>query len=227
MKKLIVLAVLAAFVVPAANAYEIVIPYMVDSAGLIGGGTLPASGYLTFVQLSNLTEDTLSLGVRYTDTNGVACTPADNTFEINPLTSWGFRPVAEDAGGEYTYAEGGPASPLTSVGGEATSYAGGKGGVAIFVLPPTGGEDVTEYAHYYEWPGMTRTLGLEWLELATYPPPEYEKETFGYINYFDDATVRPIVASQLAYNMWDGVAGHPGYLANSISAGGGPAPAEK
>jgi len=165
LKRLIVLAMAAALLVPAtASAYEVIIPFFNDSAvdALASGD----AGFGTFVQVVNLTEETLLLGIRYTDSDGRNATPAGNTFEISPLASWGFRPIAENSFAERAVALGGPRPPLPEedtdgdgVGdGTATTFAvntenrgGGYGGLAIFVLPPSGpGGSLTEYSSYDE-----------------------------------------------------------------------------
>jgi len=167
MKKVIALAAMAVLLVPmGASAYEIVVPFFNDG-GRVWGDTADtgASGNCTWIYLVNMTRDTLTLGVRYTDINGIPCTPDGNSFEINPLSSWAFRPVAEDTGAERTVDLGGPKQPYAWVDGNNTGQDsdktsfwrdsagnGGLGGCALFVLPKQGDTSVTQYPDYENWP---------------------------------------------------------------------------
>jgi len=204
MKRVMVLAVMVALLVPAASAYEIVIPYFSDG-GRLGKEPATVQGMETFVQLVNMTKDTLTLGIRYTDINGISCTPGGNSFEIAPLASWAFRPVAEDTGAERRATDdpattdrvegGGPKQPYdwvdgnnTGVDSDKTSFwrdaagNGGNGGCALFVLPREGDTSVTDYPGYADWPD----------------------------------TETPIFAMLVSYNLYDSFDGVPGGMVTAI-----------
>ena len=174
MKKLLVLAIVAAFLAPAtASAFEVVVPYFVDDGILEypGGTTVLTQGWQTFVKLVNLTEDDLVCGVRYTDYNGLACTPAGNTFDLAALSGWPFRPCQDVRAEEGNKVAPGTAGTVPGVGprpplqaedttgdgeedGDESSFALHKGALAIYIVAPRGGDSITDYPNYLDtWGG--------------------------------------------------------------------------
>ena len=96
MKKILVLAIMAAFLAPVtAGAFEIVIPYFVDDALQGADGAVEAAGWTTIVTLVNNSSDDLDCGIRYTGSNGHNATPAGNTFALLANSGWGFRPCQD------------------------------------------------------------------------------------------------------------------------------------
>ena len=110
MKKILVLAIMAAFLAPAASAYEVVVPYFVDDAAVGADGSVEAAGWTTIVTLVNNSSDDLWCGVRYTGANGRNATPAGNTFELLALSGWAFRPCADNRAEEGNKVS--PGTPL-------------------------------------------------------------------------------------------------------------------
>lgn len=189
MKKLMALALMAAVLVPVtASAYEVVVPFFNDAAQLdytdLENVTVSQPGWVTFVKIVNMTNDALNLGIRYTDGAGAASTPAGNTFEVAALSALPFRPVQEEGREEVIVDWGGPPPPLETedtddppdgIGdGDATSFAnnvtGGKGSLAVFIVPPAGGEDLNDYPGYAaeEWPPQPIALMIEVYNLNGY-----------------------------------------------------------
>ena len=96
MKKILVLAIMAAFLAPVtAGAYEIVIPYFVDDALQGGDGAVEAAGWTTIVTIVNNSGDDLDCGIRYTGANGRNATPAGNSFALLANSGWAFRPCQD------------------------------------------------------------------------------------------------------------------------------------
>ena len=111
MKKILVLAIMAAFLAPAASAFEVVLPYFVDNAIVdLGSGDVSQAGWTTIVKLVNNTTDDLYCGIRYTGANGRNATPAGNTFELLALSGWPFRPCQDVRGEEANKVS--PGTPL-------------------------------------------------------------------------------------------------------------------
>ena len=165
MKKFLVLVAVAMLFVPAtASAFEVVIPYFLDGGRLVGSNPEPdtVKGGAAFITMVNLTSDTLTLGVVYTDPNGVDATPADNTFELAPFAANGYRPVVTDTGNEDVTIP----NALQAVGGTPTGFArdaggnGGRGGVRFVLAPPNGVGAVTDYPDYDNWPPAPFTILL-------------------------------------------------------------------
>ena len=111
MKKILVLAIMAAFLAPVtAGAYEIVVPYFVDDAIVGADGTVEVAGWTTIVTLVNNTNSNLSCAIQYTGANGRNATPAGNSFALLANSGWGFRPcqdVRQEEGNKVS-----PGTPL-------------------------------------------------------------------------------------------------------------------
>lgn len=192
MKKLIVLAIMVAFLAPTASAFEVVVPYFVDD-GLLeypGGTTVLTQGWQTFVFLVNLTEDDLQIGVRYTDYNGLESTPAGNTFELLALSGWPFRPCQDVRPEEGNKVAPGTAGNVPGVGprpplqeededgdgigdGTANSFAVHKGSLALYI--------VGELADY---PGYGDTWGTE----TSGPPIAVMLQQYSVIDKYANST---------------------------------------
>ena len=192
MKKLFVLAVMAAFLAPTAGAFEVIVPYFVDDALLEypGGTTVLTQGWQTYVKLVNLTEDTLFCGVRYTDYNGLNCTPAGNTFELAALSGWPFRPCQDIRQEEGNKVAPGTAGEVPGVGprpplqeededgdgagdGTESSFALHKGALAIYIVGDMG-----------DYPGYGDTWGTD----SSGPPIAVMLETYSVIDKFANST---------------------------------------
>ena len=152
MKKILVLAIMAAFLAPVtAGAYEVIVPYFVDDAGVVEGGA-----WTTIVQLVNNSSDDLSCAIQYTGAKGLNATPAGNSFPLLANSGWAFRPCAENPAQEgnkvspdTTLASGaagiGPRPPLTVTDtedpvdgypdeeGDPTTFQNAKGSLKISV----------------------------------------------------------------------------------------------
>ena len=169
MKKLVTLVAMAMLFVPVtASAFEVVIPYFLDGGRLTGSSPEPdtVKGGAAFITMVNLTKDTLTLGVVYTDPMGQDATPADNTFELNPFASNGFRPVRTDDGNEDTTIPG-AVTTGTMFGFDAAGN-GGRGGLRMLLAPPNGVGDVTDYSDFANWPPAPFALLMNQYLL---PPP--------------------------------------------------------
>ena len=114
MKKIFVLAIMAAFLAPVtASAFEVVIPYFVDNAVIdLASGSVEQAGWTTIVKLVNNTDEDLYCGIRYTGSQGLNATPAGNTFELLALSGWPFRPCQDVRGEEGNKVA--PGTPLVS-----------------------------------------------------------------------------------------------------------------
>ena len=164
MKKLVTLVAMAMLFVPAtASAFEVVIPYFLDGGKVLSGPDVTAeagwAGGASFVTVVNLTDDTLTLGVVYTDRDGKDATPTDNTFEINPRASLNYRPVRTDPDNEGIDANGKliPDAVATLDGTNSTfdwktGGHAGFGGLRMLLAPPDGTGAVGDYANFASWP---------------------------------------------------------------------------
>ena len=80
-----------------ASANTIIVPFFNDGGSLAGGDN---TGMRTYVRVKNLDAETIVCAITYVDVNGVDGTPGDNTFVLAPLSTVGFRPVADDSAAE-------------------------------------------------------------------------------------------------------------------------------
>ena len=113
MKKIFVLAIMAAFLAPAtAGAHEVIVPFFIDDATVDLGTGAASGGWVTVVKLVNNTTEDLWCGIRYTGSHGLNATPAGNTFELLALSGWPFRPVANVRGQEANKVA--PGTPLAN-----------------------------------------------------------------------------------------------------------------
>ena len=115
MKKILVLAIMAAFLAPVtASAFEVIVPYFVDDAIVnLDSGDVENAGWTTLIKLVNNVENagaSLWCGIRYTGANGRNATPAGNTFELESLSGWAFRPCQDVRGEEANKVA--PGTPL-------------------------------------------------------------------------------------------------------------------
>jgi len=89
---------LVVLVAGVAGANTIVIPFFNDGGSLASEA---ASGMRTYIRVKNLDAATITCALTYTDFYGVGSTPGidgpgNNTFELGPKATIGFRPVADD-----------------------------------------------------------------------------------------------------------------------------------
>lgn len=104
MKKTLVTLVCLGFVLTipgVASANTLVIPFFADGGSLIGTGEAK-QGQAAFIGLKSLETETITVAIRYTDNNGIDCTPTANSFQLGPGSSKTFRPVRNDPNAENT-----------------------------------------------------------------------------------------------------------------------------
>jgi hypothetical protein len=72
------------------------VPFYLDNAPNLVDGTVPSDGMATFIGVKNMTNNSVTLTLTYTDTRGNDKTPEDNTYVLpgNGMVSW--RPFADD-----------------------------------------------------------------------------------------------------------------------------------
>jgi len=121
LKKLSILVALM-MVAGVASANTIVVPFFNDGGSLASSGT--NSGMRTYIRVKNLDAETITCAITYVDVDGVSG-GAGLTFQLGPLATVGFRPIAND-----TAAEGAAGAAIPDASG-GTFTNGGIGGCSI------------------------------------------------------------------------------------------------
>ena len=99
MKKLAIVAVATMFCAVGAFGVSITVPFYLDDAPA-DGSYPPSEGSASFIGLRNITDEERLVAVEYFDASvvpGEDATPADNTFTLDAMEGFGFRPTARDS----------------------------------------------------------------------------------------------------------------------------------
>ncbi|MBI5091917.1 MAG: hypothetical protein HZB26_05665 [Candidatus Hydrogenedentes bacterium] len=109
MKKMIIASMFVAIAVSGAYAVSLSVPWFVDLQLAQGGNgmTLNTGNAQNvdpgcYIAISNCTNDTLTIKVRYFALNGTEASPANNTFLLTAGQGTGWRPVYTDTAQEPT-----------------------------------------------------------------------------------------------------------------------------
>ena len=133
MKKLAIVAVAAMFCAVGAFGVSITVPFFTDSAPA-DGSFPPSEGSAAYIGVRNITDETVLLALEYFDAVAEQdATPADNTFHLEPMEGFGFRPSVEDSAIEGSGVRA-PIMTQGSIGAVTISWDGQPGDIVGRVL---------------------------------------------------------------------------------------------
>ena len=113
-----------AYALPLGDGHQsVVVPFFLDNAPA-DGSYPPKSGTATYIGIKNVTADTITVRVEYTDHLGNDQTPDVDTFELEPYGGAGWRPCANDPGTEGASSSIPDAKPGTFAGSLRISSSG-------------------------------------------------------------------------------------------------------